>query len=369
MALFQRQKERERLRALVHEAFDRYLVIDPTASGTLRVRLAVRPPTDEAEEQALDSRARAYHGSAPPIETFSEGVRAYAGLLAALLAIPAKVMLVDEPDAFLHPPLARRLGYHVAKLAAERDAQVFAATHSAEFLMGCVESGAYVEIVRLTYRSGVATARHLPSTELEELMRDPLPRSADVLAALFHDGAIVTESDIDRAFYQEINHRLIAARDQPRPPLEAATGPVRNPQSAVNVAEREGADACMFLNAQNKQTVHRIIGPLRRLGVPAAGIVDIDVLKEGGATLANFLKGASVPEVTRRTMETARSQLFAKFQAAGKDMKKDGIDALGVGDKNACRDFFDQLGAYGLFVVDVGEVERWLRKLNVPGKK
>jgi len=330
------------LRQRVHDAVGKYLVIDPTNVGQLRIRLASRAPADPAEEQGIDHRSRAFHAEAPPIEEFSDGVRAYTGLLAAMLSLTAKVLMIDEPDAFLHPPLARKLGYNVGRLSSEQNAQVFASTHSSEFLMGCIESGADVEIVRLTYAKGVATARHLPAERVQALSREPLMRSANVLSALFHDGAVVTESDNDRAFYQEINHRLIA--------------------------QGQGAASCLFLNAQNKQTVHRIVGPLRSLGIPAAALVDIDVLKEGGTVWASFLNGGNLPEVTRGGLEIVRARLFGKFKEAGKDMKKDGLAALGNADQEACEDLFRQLAAYGLFVVSVGELERWLPLLGVTGK-
>ncbi len=163
-----------------------------------------------------------------------------------------------------------------------------------------------------------------------------------MLAALFHEGAMVLESDNDRAFYQEINHRL--------------------------VAQGEGAPSCLFLNAQNKQTVQRIIMPLRSLGIPAAAIVDIDVLKEGGTVWGNFLDGGNVPEVTRKSLEIGRAHLASRTKEAWKDLKRHGIDALGADDKSACEDLFRQLAVYGLFVAPVGELERWLPALGIGGK-
>ena len=70
--------------------------------------------------------------------------------MAAILSADHRVMLIDEPEAFLHPVLARKLGVKLTELASERDANVLASTHSADFLMGCVESG-NVKVVRLTY--------------------------------------------------------------------------------------------------------------------------------------------------------------------------------------------------------------------------
>lgn len=340
--LFQDTASRADLSQRIHDAFGLYLAIDPTHLGRLRIRLSPRPPADESEEQSFDERSRKFHAQARPIEGFSDGVRAYTGLLAALVSLQATVLLIDEPDAFLHPPLARKLGYNVARLAAERKAQVIAATHSSEFLMGCIESGAAVQIVRLTYTKNVPTARHLPAESVRALAREPLMRSANVLAALFHEGVVVTESDNDRAFYQEINHRLLAVKD--------------------------GARSCLFLHAQNKQTVQRIIQPLRSLGIPATAIVDIDILRNGGTVWGNFLDAGNVPEVTRKSLEIWRAHLNSRYKDSWKDLKRDGIAALGADDKSACEDLFKQLAAYGLVVVPVGELERWLPALDIEGK-
>lgn len=60
------------------------------------------------------------------------------------------------------------------------------------------------------------------------------------------------EGDSDRAFYDEINRRLL-----------------RNGQ---------GSDDAIFLNARNWQTTTVIAEPLRRAGVPAAVVLDLDAL-------------------------------------------------------------------------------------------
>ena len=132
--------------------------------------------------------------------------------------------------------------------------------------MGCIQSGAPINIVRLTYRDNVATARLLASQELLTLMRNPLLRSTRVLDGLFYEFVVVTEADADRAFYQEVNERLLKLKPE------------------------WGIPNCLFLNAQNKQTVPTVLKPLRNLGIPAVGIVDVDVLKDGGTAWTTFLE-------------------------------------------------------------------------------
>ena len=74
---------------------------------------------------------------------------------------------------------------------------------------GVVMSGQTAQIVRLTHKAGIASARLLPADELQPLMRDPLLRSAKLLSALFYENVVVCEGGIDRTFYQEINERLL----------------------------------------------------------------------------------------------------------------------------------------------------------------
>lgn len=144
-----------------------------------------------------------------PLEAQGDGIQTFTGLTAAVLSTDFRVLLIDEPEAFLHPPLARKLGLTLTELSADRDIQIFTATHSPDFLMGCFEAGTPVNVLRLTYDKEVATAHLLSPERLRDVTQDPLLRSSNVMSALFYKGAIVTEADTDRAFYQEINERLL----------------------------------------------------------------------------------------------------------------------------------------------------------------
>jgi hypothetical protein len=337
-ALYRDDEARARIREITREAFGLYFVIDP--SGThYSVRMSEREPMDVDEEQAGDDRTRAFHGRAHDVAELSDGIRAYTGLTAAVLSADYRIMLVDEPEAFLHPPLTRRLGKRLTELASERGANVLAATHSPDFVMGCVQSGQRINIVRLTYRRGVPSARLLPPDKLATMMRDPLLRSTGVLGALFHEGAVVCEADADRVFYAEINERLLTAG-------------------------APGASGCVFLNAQNKQTIRRIIRPLREMGLPAAAVLDLDILK-GREDFRDVLSAAFVPEVFWGPWEETRRLLDQKM--SNQEYKDGGLPRLHGGVREAGERLLEDLAAYGVFVVPVGELECWLPELEVGG--
>lgn len=342
--LFYNVTKREEFRRIIYDAFGLYCVIDPTFLGKLRLRLSSRPPSTDIEERGIHDEAVKFHAQASLIEQASDGVKAFTGIITEIIAGDPTVILIDEPEAFLHPSLSFKLGKEIASSSLGSEKRLFVSTHSPNFVMGCIQSGAPVNIVRLTYRSEIATARILSNTDILHLMRNPLLRSTGVLGALFYEFVVVTESDTDRAFYQEINERLLRYK----PEL--------------------GIPNCLFLNAQNKQTVQIIIKPLRELGIPAVGIVDIDILKDAGKPWTNFLKGGFIPELEHQSLGGLRNSIKQKIDATGKDMKRDGgVNILSGSDKEAANNLFDKLAEYGLFVVRNGEIESWLSHLGATG--
>jgi len=342
--LFRDDAKRHEVRRIVLDAFGRHFVLDPTHLGQLRIRLSERAPRDDIEERGIHADAVRFHAAAQVIDEASDGVKAFTGIVTEVMAGDPSVVLVDEPEAFLHPSLASKLAQEVARAALSADKRVFVSTHSPQFVMGCIQSGAPVNIIRLTYRAGVATARVLPSDEILELMRHPLLRSTGLLSGLFYEFVVVTESDADRAFYQEVNERLLQFRPD------------------------WGIPNCLFLNAQNKQTVQTLLRPLRKLGIPAAEVVDVDVLKVGGANWTNLLTSADVPQLLHGSFATMRSAVKTAMDATGKDMKRDGgVEILEASEKQAAEDLLGQLRQYGIFVVPGGELEAWLKTLGATG--
>ncbi len=335
--------KRENLRKVIREGIGLNIAIDASEGDFLKLRFGKDVPPDE---RSLKDDTLQYMREAQPVQNLSDGVKAYTGILLQLYSGESKVIVIDEPEAFLHPSLAQKLGKEIAKSATEEGKRVFVSTHSPQFVMGAILSGAKVNIVRLTYESEVATARLLPSEDLNILMNDPLLRSVGVLSGLFYNHVIVGEANADRAFYQEINERLLAAGDN------------------------RGISHTLFLNADNKQTIPRILAPLRKLGIPAAGIADIDIVKDGGSEWTKYLEACCVPPSDHQPWGTRRASMLKALENKDIDFKmRGGIELLSGSEKEAAENLLDDLDRYGLFVVRSGEVENWLSGLNIPRTK
>lgn len=343
-AVFRDDALRQEIRDIIFKAFGQYLVFDPTHAGKIRLRLSSSPPESLEQEQGLTQKAATFHSQATLLGQASDGAKAFCGILIEIMAGQPDMLLLDEPEAFLHPALSYQLGAEVARQLQGTSKRLFVSTHSSNFLMGCVSSGTPVNVVRLTYRDGVATARHLSNDQLSAIMRNPLLRSAGVLSGLFFENVVMTEADTDRSFYQEVNERLIRAED-PR-----------------------GIPNCLFINANGKDAIPVIIEPLRKLGIPVAAIYDLDFLKDGGAVATRRLTATGVPPSMQPSVNTARSSVKSALEAASVNFKKEGgLSVLTGGDLTAARSYLSQLSSFGTFLVPIGEVEHWLAHLGITG--
>jgi predicted ATPase len=337
MHLFQDESARKRVRDIIFDAFNTYFTIEQLSAKDLRIRLSSSEP--DQNEQNWNAAARDFHSKAQHIKEASDGIQAFVGLLCAVLSGDYRAILVDEPEAFLHPPLARKLGYQLTSNL-KAGGTLMASTHSPDFLMGCLQASPNVRVVRLEYSKGKSKGKIVDSATLTRLFKAPLLRSSNVISGLFHDGVVVTESDNDRAFYAEIYYRL-AEQEKSYPSL-------------------------LFVNAQNKQTIRGIIGPLRTFGVPAAAIVDVDILKDGWTS---WLHAAQIPSASHVTLGQQRATLNKLFSDGKLDMERGGIRQLTKEDQASANELFDYIQQYGIFAVRHGEVEAWLPELGITSKK
>jgi hypothetical protein len=324
LTLLDNTKTADRLRRLVYDALQAWLVVDMVTEGhTVHVRLAKEPPSPGLE-QRRDAETARVMASAERLDARSDGINAYIGILAAILTSPARLVFIDEPETFLHPPLARILGRQLAELARERDLQVFIATHSPDLLAGCVAGDTEARIVRLTYKAERGRAWLVDNETLHRFATDPRLRTASALEGLFAEAVVIAEGFADRAFYQEIYERLCQAD----PPL--------------GLPRR--ADGWCFVNLENWQTEALLLGPLRRLGIPAVAVVDRDVLFATDANARRLLVATGVPEAQADAWRKRLMELKRDDQRQAQEVE----------------DIRRAMAEYGHFVVPVGELENWL---------
>lgn len=243
-SLFSAERATEQyVRQLVKRAFGREIALDFTVLQKLQLRVGADfsdLPSDPRDAKQIMSLQRR-------LDEEGDGIRSFVGIVVAMCALRRSLFLVDEPESFLHPPQAFRIGEFIAESAGS-ERQIIMATHSVDVLRGILSHTQDVAILRIDRVGDVNTFRLLDPTHLKNLVTDPLLSSARVLDGLFYSGAIVVEGDGDARFYHAASKR-----------------------------RRRDVDL-HIVNADNKQTVPRIAEMYREMGVRCVGIVDFDVL-------------------------------------------------------------------------------------------
>lgn len=301
----------ERLSAISQRVFGQPLTLDHL-SGNMQLRVgtpSVAPPGATEGQRAY----RAALAELPPLQLQGDGMKSLLGLLLPLIAATFPVVIVDEPEAFLHPPQAQALGQALGELARDSGVQVLLATHDRNLLTGLLASEAPLSVVRLSRDGDRTGASQLMPERLRDLWADPVLRYSNVLDGLFHQLVVLGEAERDCRFFQ-------AALDA-RPAGDSST---QTPSTDV-----------LFVPSNGKDGMQRLALALRAVAVPVAACPDLDLLNDaeaverlvhalGGDWLAfeSHYKVATDPfrqpreQALVTDVEAALQRLFAEVRAA-----------------------------------------------------
>lgn len=354
-------------------AFGMGVTVDRFGGSIVSLRLGPRPEFEHDSGRPSDRYLRALK-ALPKLEEQGDGVRSYLGLVLHISAGAHQVLLIDEPEAFLHPPQARRLGGVLARRAHAQ--QAFIATHSTDIVQGALEGGSAITIVRLTRDGDVNHAAVLDDEAVKALWSDPLLRYSNVLDGLFHDAVVLCESDSDCRYYSAVIDNL---------PTSEEGAPTREPQM-------------LFTHCGGKARLASVVDALQAVSVPVVVVADFDVLREtadvqkivtslGGdfALFADDLRVVQssltsetkplrkitlrdemnrqldqLPNETITPREADSLRALLKPESGWDKAKRSGEQAIPQGEAHeACQRLLASLERIGLLVVPVGELERF----------
>ncbi|HEV3073217.1 MAG TPA: AAA family ATPase [Thermoanaerobaculia bacterium] len=371
-----------RLSQQFRRAFNADLVVQRGAGGSIPLHVGQRPTPGPGQDRVSPAFVNAVE-ELPTLESQGDGMRSFAGTLLETSVGRESILLIDEPEAFLHPPQARLLGKMLVSDRTQHR-QLIVATHSGDVLRGILDGGSpNVRVIRLQRSNAVNIASQLDNARIKDLWKDPLLRSSNILDGLFHERVVVCEGDSDCRFYAAI----------------ADAG------AEECVGGRHWPDI-MFAHCGGKARLHLVLDALRALDVSVAAVTDFDVFNaeqplrrivdaaDGDWTAIeadwNRLKSAidgekpelATPEVTReiqsilaRIQDTTfpadaskqiqsilrRSSPWAIAKTTGRNCVPNGQPT------RACDRLMSNLRALGVYVVPDGELESFARSVDGRG--
>lgn len=239
----------ERVSTAFEKAFGISLFLDRWKGNELSLHTGQCPRTSP---WTLDQRKEIER--IPVIDSQGDGMRSFVGCLMEVQASKQPVLLVDEPEVFLHPPQARLLGRMLA-LDKPAGRQMVIASHSVDVLRGLLDANTgNLRVVRIRREDNVNRVSELDPAQITTLWADPLLRSSNALDAVFHEAAVVCEGDSDCRFFQAVLDAILdGAPDEKRPDL-------------------------MFFHCGGKDRMSTIVHAFSQIDVPVKAIADFDLL-------------------------------------------------------------------------------------------
>lgn len=280
----------------------------------------------------------------PKLQNQGDGMRSFASILLDTFTSEYSITLIDEPEAFLHPPQARTLGKMLAKNN-PNNRQLLISTHSEDFLQGLLDAdNDNVTVIRINRTDNINKMSILTNEEIKRLWGNPLLRYSNILSGLFHEKVVVCESDYDCLFYQAIMDAMYESRGEVSPDI-------------------------LFTHCGGKSRAKDVVNALKAVDVPVVTVCDFDLLN----SKQNFKPLVAAFGVEwENTLESNMKIIYDSMNSkkdAWKDIKK--IGRIGFeGDAPAAYETVESTcKSIGLFIVPVGEMECFDKTVNKEKKE
>lgn len=243
-----------RISGMSEQVFRQPLTLD-TLARNLRLRVG-KLDSETPRVDDIPPEYRREMAALRPLDDQGDGMKSFFGQVLPVVAATYPLIVLDEPEAFLHPPQAHALGVELGRLAVERGVQILVATHDRNLLTGLLDSNVEVSVVRASRGEGQSRAFQLDSTELRALWGDAVLKYTNVLDGLFHRIVVLAEAEGDCAY-------LAAALDSP---------------------DRKGApiprNEFLFVPTGGKDGMSKVAAALKAVRVPVIAVPDLDMLSD-----------------------------------------------------------------------------------------
>lgn len=368
-----------------NEAFGVSLIVNAFNGISLPLCLETNKETKKTLQESGKSMSdhRVYLDSLPQLQEQGDGMKSFAGILLYLVQENRyKTFLIDEPEAFLHPPQANIMGTMLDDLLGQ-DRQAFIATHSQDFIRGLLEKCPQrVKIVRITREGDTNHFALLKNEEISKIWDDSILKYSNVMNSLFHNTTVLCESDTDCKFYSILLGHM---KSKERAPFET-----------------------LFIHSSGKDRMVNIIKALQPLGVNVLTVPDLDFLanEDQCKTLVKNLKAdwkmfekdykifssninsctqkyykddvkamanEAIDSIAKDGTPLSKSDFNKikskiKYETKWDEIKQAGAAAIPPADvTNAFNRLVENLKAINVFIVTCGEIENFVREVGNHG--
>lgn len=333
----------QKLSDYFRQAFGVDLVVNRNEMQTIPLHIGQAPVKSA---YTLDKQDDYYNQVAalPKLQEQGDGMRSFASILLDTFTSEHTITLIDEPEAFLHPPQARLIGKMLAKNNPDMR-QLFISTHSEDFLQGILDADKEnVTVIRINRENNINRMSILKNDEIKKLWGNPLLRYSNILNGLFHEKVVVCESDYDCLFYRAILDSIFESEGKTAPDI-------------------------MFTHCGGKDRMKDVVSALRALNVIVVAIPDFDIVDDSAKVKALCASFGLEWDNIKNNMNIIYDCINARGGIIRSMIKKNGSSVLEGGAPAAYSSLDGVFRAAGLFVVPVGEIESFDKTINKEKKE
>ncbi|MBL5828638.1 ATP-dependent nuclease [Serratia fonticola] len=376
--LYDNSKLMDKVSDIFKKAFNKDLAFDFRAGNKIPIHLVDKKELAHIPDRVSDEYIEKLR-KFPQLDRQGDGIKSYAGILFETIAHNYAVTMIDEPEAFLHPPQMRRLGQ---TLSEEVSGQLLVATHSSDILRGFLEgTKGDLKVIRIRRDNNTNFIHELDHEVIKELWSKPNLRYSNALEAIFHEQVVICEDDSDCRFFNFIADYL------------------------TNEKKFIFPDTC-YVPTGGKHAIAGVAKALRLSGVPVKAIFDFDLISEkntliktleafgcSGHDLDSIMKlwDTINSEVTQKSKKITNAELKEMLTSLiintpedkisknkiddifnqkkpWSDTKAHGINGLPKGNiRKTFQKFNGKLKELGIFLIPVGEVENFSAETGLHG--
>lgn len=344
-SLYLNEAMQEDMNLVLEKVFGVRIGFDDLRQADARLRIMPDRPIPH-DVVGVVEKARWWVNNSPLLSEQGDGLKAFASLLLTLTDPFSKVIFIDEPETFLHPPQRREMGKAVVD-AANRGKQVFVATHDADFIRGVLTEECDPCVMYLNIIGGDHTAERIDLATFADCRAGASGRAKAgvqmlnerVINSLFYDQTILVESENDRVVYEHYCQQRLYAEFQGR----------------------------HFIGLNGSDTVLNLFDMMADAKMSVCCILDIDFILNLEAK-SSFVNRAA--PLLRQKHSQFANDMHARddYEEVKKSLKKNGLEAFDEQSRTVAEELIEEYGQYGVHIIPQGELESWFSANQPIGK-
>lgn len=344
-SLYLNEAMQEDMNLVLEKVFGVRIGFDDLRQADTRLRIMPDRPIPH-DVVGVVEKARWWGNNSPLLSEQGDGLKAFVSLLLTLIDPFSKVIFIDEPETFLHPPQRREMGKAVVD-AANRGKQVFVATHDADFIRGVLTEECDPCVMYLNVIDGEHTAERIDLATFADCRAGASGRAKAgvqmlnerVINSLFYDQTILVENENDRVVYEHYCQQRLYAEFQGR----------------------------HFVGLNGSGTVLVLFDLMANAKMSVCCIMDIDFLLNTEAS-SSFVNQAA-PLLREKHFQFA-SDMHTRddYEEVKKSLKKKGLEAFDEQSRAVAEELIEEYGQYGVHIIPQGELESWFSGSQSIGK-